>query len=443
MQSSSKIVLGTAIQNQTVRILAVERLKPSYFYRQKQRAVFQTLQELSLQNVDIDSFIILEETQARFPGAQVTALDVAEYVSYAVGLGAIETHIDRVQKGYVKRELQRIGRQIEASAERGALQDIEKQVASAEDQLYQLAKFKEEIVIQDGKTFARNLLSKVAEKKASPTPIIGLSTGFSYLDKYTLGLQKGNVFNIAAYTNTGKSLFVLQILLYNALKKIPVFYFSTELSLQQIGTRALAQISHVSETAIRTGCYSSEEEYQKVLHAGETLKNSPFYVCATEGQLNTYSVCSIAKRYHKEYGIQLFAFDYLETGEMASDQQTKKEKKHETVGRWFRELRNKIASNLDIPLIIVTQLTNELRVIPGQPSPKVALHNQGVSHDISKAAAASIFLQRKQGFESNEMTGNMWLRIVKNNGEVCPVEINLDFRGNYVSFVEAPSQGVM
>lgn len=88
----------------------------------------------------------------------------------------------------------------------------------------------------------------------------GLETGFNALDRYTLGLQKGDFIIIAARPSMGKTAFALNIasnVAQTANKK--VLFFSLEMTNSQLMHRIIASQARINSFKIRTASLSDSE----------------------------------------------------------------------------------------------------------------------------------------------------------------------------------------
>lgn len=93
--------------------------------------------------------------------------------------------------------------------------------------------------------------------------------------------------------------------------KEPTLYISTEQEKNEIQTMMLAFVSGVDEDRIISGIYT-DEEWERVLHAGEVIKNSPIYVeCLSDFSIK--DIENSIKRAIHEWDVKYCCFDYLHT----------------------------------------------------------------------------------------------------------------------------------
>src|SRR5690606_8951363 len=101
--------------------------------------------------------------------------------------------------------------------------------------------------------------------------IRGVPTGFRDLDNMLAGLQKSDLFILAARPSMGKTALALNLAHNVAIKSgEPVLLFSLEMSKEQLVDRLLAMESGVDAWALRTGNLS-DADFEKIGQAMGSL----------------------------------------------------------------------------------------------------------------------------------------------------------------------------
>lgn len=181
---------------------------------------------------------------------------------------------------------------------------------------------------------------------------VGISTGFTDLDKATGGLRAGELTIIAARPAMGKSAFALDIAMNVALQGYTTLIFSLEMSPEEIGERVFIQSSFIDGYQIRSGKVQPET-WDKISNALYKVSNMPLYV---DGNVDTTinemrAVCRQFKRHHD---LKLVIVDYLQLMESGNS-----ENRQEEISKISRNLK-KLARNLDIPVIALSQLNRSV-----------------------------------------------------------------------------------
>jgi replicative DNA helicase len=111
-------------------------------------------------------------------------------------------------------------------------------------------KFKNYLVVQN---YLNNIFFELKEKSLNPT-LSGLPSGFYDLDSLTQGFQKSDLIIIAGRPSMGKTALGLNIAL-NIIKnsKLPVLFFSLEMSKEQIMYRLLSMETNINQMKLKSG----------------------------------------------------------------------------------------------------------------------------------------------------------------------------------------------
>jgi replicative DNA helicase len=84
--------------------------------------------------------------------------------------------------------------------------------------------------------------------------VTGVRTGFYDLDRYTAGLQKGDLIVLAARPSMGKTAFALNIAENVAVhEELPVLVFSMEMGASQLALRMVGSLGRIDQQHLRTG----------------------------------------------------------------------------------------------------------------------------------------------------------------------------------------------
>ena len=115
------------------------------------------------------------------------------------------------------------------------------------------------------------------EKSLKPT-LPGLSSGFYELDSLTQGFQKSDLIIVAGRPSMGKTAFSLTIGL-NIIKtsKLPILFFSLEMSKEQIMYRLLAMETNINQMRLRSGKLY-RNDWVKLNKVIKIISKLPFFV---------------------------------------------------------------------------------------------------------------------------------------------------------------------
>lgn len=124
--------------------------------------------------------------------------------------------------------------------------------------------------------------------------------------------------------------------------------FSLEMSARQLAQRLLTSEARVNAQAVRSGKLS-QEDYEKIVSAGDRLNNSPIFIDDSAG-LGILELRAKCRRLKVEQGIGLVLVDYLQL--MQGHSKDNREQEIATISRSLKAL----AKELEIPVVALSQL---------------------------------------------------------------------------------------
>ena len=246
----------------------------------------------------------------------------------------------------------------------------------------------------------RLIIDDLWEKVRQPGQLSGTPSGFIGLDSYTDGFQKSELIIIAGRPSVGKTSFGLNISL-NVLKKtrLPVLFFSLEMSAQQLMYRLLSMETRLDQTKFKTGLLNTED-WKKIDLIMRILGKIPVHLYDTP-QLSSSDVRKILKNCSKTYPqIGLVVIDYLQ---LMQEPLSKNLNRSQEISLITRELKN-IAREFTVPIIALSQLS---RTIDGRIDPKPMLSDLRDSGSIEQDADLVLMLYKnKQKLVTNLTPGS-------------------------------------
>ncbi len=184
--------------------------------------------------------------------------------------------------------------------------------------------------------------------------IMGLRTGYDEMDKVLCGLRGGQLITIAARTSVGKTTLAMNISEYLVMtEKVPVAFFSLEMSEDELNTRMLSSYIGVNMQSFINHEYDEQQRMQVIDQAAKaipTLNAAPL-VINSRTDITISQIRAEARRMVKNKGIKAVVVDYLQLvkpngrgGNRVQD-----------VGEISRGLK-RMALELDVPVLALAQL---------------------------------------------------------------------------------------
>ena len=235
----------------------------------------------------------------------------------------------------------------------------------------------------------RFIIDDLWEKVKQPGQLSGIPSGFVGLDSYTDGFQKSELIIIAGRPSVGKTSFGLNICL-NVLKKtrLPVLFFSLEMSAQQLMYRLLSMETRLDQMKFKTGLLN-KEDWKKIDLVMRILGKIPVHLHDTPS-LSSADVRKVLKNFSNTYPqIGLVVIDYLQ---LMQEPSSKNINRSQEISLITRELKN-IAREFNVPIIALSQLS---RTIDGRIDPKPMLSDLRDSGSIEQDADLVLMLYKNK-----------------------------------------------
>ncbi len=141
--------------------------------------------------------------------------------------------------------------------------------------------------------------------------ITGVPTGYTDLDERLSGLQPSALIIVGARPSMGKTSFALGAAAYAAIeKRLPVLFFSLEMSHLELTQRLLCSEARVDSSRMRNGKLH-ESDWPKVVNAIGKLGEAPLFI-DDNPNLTVMEIRAKARRLKSREGLGLIVIDYLQ-----------------------------------------------------------------------------------------------------------------------------------
>lgn len=276
------------------------------------------------------------------------------------------------------------------------------------------------------------------KKKVEP----GIPTGFPDLDKLLGGgLKKQEMVVLAARPSIGKTALALNIARNIALKNVPnrkrksVAFFSLEMSAEQVAQRLLCTESKVSLSSISDGSFNPEET-NRLTRGVASLSEANLFVDPTGG-LSIFELRAKARKLmESDAGLDLVIIDYLQL--MRAGDVSSRDGRQVEVSAISGGIK-KLAKDLDIPVLVLSQLNREVEKTPNNKTVRPKLSNLRESGSIEQDADVVIFLHRdrdeaKENNREAARNGVESLLLVEKNRNGKTGEVKVNFFPSLMEF---------
>ena len=261
-------------------------------------------------------------------------------------------------------------------------------------------------------------LKDIEKASKSGGKITGIPTGFRDLDAMIAGLQPSDLVLIAARPSMGKTAFALNIAEYAALKKgITTAIFSLEMSDGLLAKRLLSMDSMVDSQKIRTGQFSSIDEWREISESANRYAKSHLFIDDTPG-ITLTQLRTKCRKLKAQHGLQLVFIDYLQL--MAGEGRSNG--RQEEISMISRGLKA-IAREIECPIVALSQLS---RGPEGRNDKRPMLSDLRESGAIEQDADVVMFLYRDEYYNKDQSEKKGITEVIigkQRNGPVGTVEL--------------------
>ena len=363
--------------NRVVEVLGDE----TAFYHTPHRRIYAAIQKMSERGEPIDQVTLTEELVRRGQLDDVGgAVLIAELASEMATAANAEYHAQIVlEKAQRRRLIAAATQTLTESYEE--TEDVRELIDRAEQRVFQIA----EGELGKGVTPISSAIEEAIEI-AQRGALAGVNTGYAELDKMTAGLQPSDMIILASRPSMGKTALTLCMARNAAVNRVPVLYFSLEMSTEQLAQRLLCAEARVNSHVFRMGNLS-EEDWHRLANWIGKLMEAPLYIDDTPA-ISVMELRAKARRAKSEYNIGLIIVDYLQLM-TSSEKFGSREQEIAYISRSLKAL----AKELDIPLIACAQLS---RAVESRTDKRPQLADLRESGSIEQDADVVMFLFRPE-----------------------------------------------
>lgn len=391
---AEKSLLGAIMISDTVLPDILTILKPSDFYEDRHKQIFEAMVKLYDQHKPID---LLTLTSALKSAKTLKSVGGAPYLTelsnFVPAASHAKAYAEIVEKASVRRRLIKAGNEIAKKAFDDDA-DVDGLIGAAEKDLFEVSDkiVKSDYVAMD--ELLADAFDRIEELHKNKGALRGLKTGFRDLDKKTAGFQKGDLIIVGARPAMGKTT-LAQNLAYNiaSINRKGVLFFSMEMAANEIIDRMISDVSGVDNWKMRTGNLT-DDEFQKIGDALAEMDEIPIYIDDTSS-MTIMELRNKARRAMHDHDIGIVIVDYLQLIEGSDRYKGNRVQEVTEISRGLKIL----ARELEIPVVALAQLS---RNVTGRDNPRPVLSDLRESGSIEQDADLVMFLHRPDYYRQND-----------------------------------------
>ncbi len=415
-------LLGAILIDSDAIVKIADSIFRGDFYDPKHQRIYEAISHLYEKHSPIDVLTLADQLRnADFLDFVGGAAFLTELTNYVPTASHVEKYAEIVSQKSLRRRL------IKASQEIITLgydegHDLQQLIEGAETSLFEVSQQHVKQDITSLETILGESFDRLDELHKDKGKIRGVPTGFKDLDNILAGLQRSDLFILAARPSMGKTALALNFAHNVALQsKEVVLLFSLEMSKEQLVDRMLAMESGVDAWALRTGNLT-DSDFEKIGHAMGTLSEAPIYIDDTPS-ISISELRTKARREAHQHKLGLIIVDYLQLmsggGRFGGDGNRVQE-----ISEISRGLKG-VARELDVPIIALSQLSRSVESRTPQIPQLSDLRESG---SIEQDADVVAFIYREDYYNPQSERKNITDILIKKhrNGPTGGVELYFD-----------------
>ena len=390
---AEKMVLNCLLVKSELIEMVIQVLPSEAFYFQNHQEIYNSIIFMHNNKLPIDILTLVIFLQDNGLLEKIGGMNVLiELVNQIPNIAYIEEYVGLLKDKFLRRSLIKLSYELINSSYITNL-PIENVLNDFENKLFDLTtKLKPKEFISSPELL-NNIVFELKEKSINPI-LPGVTSGFDDLDLMIQGFQKEDLIILAGRPSTGKTALSLNIGL-NIIKslKLPVLFFSLEMSKEQIMYRLLTIEANISQSKLKSGKLS-KNDWIKLNKVINIISRLPIFIDDTPNITVEDIRAKIKTTIFNQPKLGLVIIDYLQ---LMQSSKLKNENRVQELSQITRLLKN-IAREFNVPILSLSQLS---RNVENRIDRKPILADLRESGSIEQDADLVLMLCKKINTNSN------------------------------------------
>ena len=352
-----KMIISCLLVNSEAIDLSLQTLSIYAFYFKNHQELYRAISFMYKKKFVIDAFTLITFLQSNGLLEKIGGVRILiELLNQTPNLFYLEEYLALVKEKFIRRSLIKIGYEIINSSYITNL-SLEIILNKIENKLFNLTSEIKTQRLSSSAELLNDIFFELKTKSLNPV-LSGLPSGFDELDTFTHGFQKSDLIIIAGRPSMGKTALSLNIV-SNIMKhsKLPILFFSLEMSKEQIMYRFLSMETNINQMRLKSGRVY-QNEWVKLHKMIKILSKLPFFIDDTFN-LSPHNIKLKLKTIMFEQNqIGLIVIDYLQ---LMQDSKLKTENRAQELSKITRSLKT-LAREFNIPIIALSQLSRSIEM---------------------------------------------------------------------------------
>lgn len=415
-------LLGALLIDGDAIVKVADAVAPDDFYEERHKRIYEAAKKLYEKHSPIDILTLANQLRAdgtlSIAGGSSYLTELTNFVPTA---SHVSQYADIVAQKGVRRRMIKASHDISSLSYDEAI-TVKELIENAEARLFEVSQNQIKQDITSLEDILSDSFERLDDLHKDKGKIRGVPTGFRDLDNMLAGLQRSDLFILAARPSMGKTAFSLNIAHNVSVDgELPVLLFSLEMSKEQLVDRMLAVESGVDAWALRTGNLS-DSDFEKIAQAMGSLSEAQIFIDDTAG-ITVSDLRTKARREAHQRPIGLIIVDYLQlmSGGARYGGDGNRVQEISEISRGLKQ----VARELNVPVMALSQLSRSVESRSPQIPQLADLRESG---SIEQDADVVAFLYREDYYNPDTERKNITDVFIKKhrNGPTGAVELYFD-----------------
>ncbi len=421
---AEKMILSCLLINTEITEITLQMLPVEAFYFKNHQEIYKAITQMYQNKTHIDIVTLVNFLQENGLLNKIGGIQILiELISQIPNLIYFEEYIKLVKDKFFRRCLIKLGYEAinYGYITNIALEDI---LIDFENKVFTLTNETKTQKLFSSTELLNEIFIDLKDKFLNQN-FFGLKSGFDDLDSLIQGFQKSDLIIIAGRPSMGKTALSLNIAT-NIIQtsKLPILFFSLEMSKEQIMYRLLAMETNINQIRLRNGKLN-QNDWIKVNRMINIFSKLPLFI-DDASNLSIQNIRSKIKTLIFEQNqVGLVIIDYLQ---LMQNSKLKLENRVQELSQITRSLKI-IAREFNIPIIALSQLS---RNVENRLEKRPVLSDLRESGSIEQDADLVLMLYRKDSSnDTNLDQDDIELIIAKQrNGPTGTVKLQFQKKSN-------------
>jgi replicative DNA helicase len=418
---AEKMILSCLLINSEAIEITLKTISIDVFYFKNHQEIYKAITFMYKNNMPIDILTLITFLQDNGLLQKIGGIKVLiELLSQIPNLVYLEDYLKLIKDKYIRRSLIKLGYEIINSSYITSISS-ENILNDLENHLFNLTNQINKQKLSSSAELINNIFFELKTKSLTPK-LSGVTSGFYDLDSLTQGFQKSDLIILAGRPSMGKTALSLNIA-SNLIKteKLPVLFFSLEMSKEQIMYRLLSMETNINQMRLKSGKLY-KNDWIKLNKMIKTISKFPFFIDDTF-DLSIQDIRSKIKTILFEQNeLGLVIIDYIQ---LMQNAKLKTENRVQELSEITRSLKT-IAREFNIPIIGLSQLS---RNVENRVDKKPILSDLRESGSIEQDADLVLMLYQNKSYSQPDSKNSKVIELIiakQRNGPTGKVKLKFD-----------------